>query len=60
MYWIDRKQNYFSKLNLKDVHKSEYKGNRIDEKSKEILKDFYKPFNEKLFRLIGKKYLYQL
>jgi len=46
----------FSKIDLKDAHKSKYKGNKIDEKSEKILKKFYKPYNEKLFNLIGKKY----
>jgi len=46
----------FSKIDLKDAHKSKYKGNKIDEKSEKFLKKFYKPYNEKLFNLIGKKY----
>jgi hypothetical protein len=46
----------FSKIDLKNIHKSEYKGKKIDEKSRRMLRDFYKPYNEKLFNLIGEKY----
>jgi hypothetical protein len=46
----------FSNINLKEIHKSNYKGSKIDEKSEKILKEFYKPYNEKLFEIIGKKY----
>jgi hypothetical protein len=46
----------FSNIDLKDIHKSKYKGKSIDENSRKVLRDFYKPYNEKLFNLIGKKY----
>ena len=46
----------FSKIDLKDAHRSDYKKDKIDDNSYKILKDFYKPYNEKLFDLIGTKY----
>lgn len=46
----------FSKLDLKDQHMSNYRSNVMDQESREILKKFYEPYNEKLYDLIGKRY----
>ena len=46
----------FSNIDLKDVHKSKYTGDKINSVSKKILKDFYRPYNKKLFNLIGQSY----
>lgn len=46
----------FKSVDLKDAHRSEYGGKRMDEVSRDILREFYDPYNEDLFRLLGKRY----
>lgn len=46
----------FSRIDLRDQHKSNYGSNVIDDESRQLLKNFYEPYNEKLYELIGKRY----
>lgn len=45
----------FNLLNLKEIGKRDY-GDPLPEDLKLILDDFYKPYNKKLFKLIGQEY----
>lgn len=47
--------NWDANLSLKSYNKRPYK-DKIDEMTKQQLKAFYKPYNEELYKLIGKKF----
>lgn len=46
----------FSDIQLNDYHKSDYKGDSISNEMIIKLKNFYQPYNEKFFDIIGKRY----
>ena len=47
---VDFNENYFA---LQKIRGGNYQSRKIDPKDKEKLKSFYKPYNEKLFNLLG-------
>ncbi len=46
----------FSRMNLENVHQSDYRGESSGKKARERLHDFFRPHNETLFEMLGTRY----
>lgn len=49
---VDKSKFKFEEENMKNIHSRKYE-NQIDEETEKMLKEFFKPHNERLFKLIN-------